>query len=64
MSFTENAWAVFNQSVKDYHVKDNVNSEEKNKMIMFIIYKFAWIILLVLGLGVLFLALLAIDVPY
>ena len=41
-----------------------VNSEEKNKMIMFIIYKFAWIILLVLGLGVLFLALLAIDVPY
>lgn len=41
-----------------------VNSEEKNKMILFIIYKFAWIILLVLGLGVLFLALLALDVPY
>ncbi|SIT97184.1 Protein of unknown function [Epilithonimonas bovis DSM 19482] len=47
MSFTENAWAVFNQSVEDYHVKDNVNSEEKNPFqadsLEWILYTKNWI---------------------
>lgn len=30
MSFTKNAWEIFNQSVEDYHIKDNVDSKEKN----------------------------------
>lgn len=47
MSFTKNAWAVFNQSVEDYHVKDNVNSEEKNPFqadsLEWILYTKNWI---------------------
>ncbi|GGG60793.1 DUF4254 domain-containing protein [Epilithonimonas arachidiradicis] len=30
MSLTEKAWEIFNQSVNDYHIKDDVNSEEIN----------------------------------
>ena len=30
MSFTESAWQVFNQSIQDYHVTDNVDANENN----------------------------------
>lgn len=30
MSFTESAWKVFNQSIQDYHITDNVDANEPN----------------------------------
>lgn len=30
MNFTENAWEVFNRSIEDYHITDNVDAPEKN----------------------------------
>lgn len=30
MSFTKTAWEIFQQCIKDYHVKDNVDTEMKN----------------------------------
>jgi hypothetical protein len=30
MKFTEKAWKIFNQSIQDYHVKDDVNQEISN----------------------------------
>lgn len=30
MNFTENAWEVFNRSIEDYHIADNVDAPEKN----------------------------------
>lgn len=30
MTFTENAWTVFNQAIKDYHINDDVDSQSKN----------------------------------
>lgn len=30
MSFTETAWEIFNQSIKDYHLKDDVNTMPEN----------------------------------
>lgn len=29
MNFTENAWEVFNRSIEDYHITDNVDAPEK-----------------------------------
>lgn len=30
MSFTEKAWTIFNRSISDYHISDDVNSTPKN----------------------------------
>ena len=30
MNFTETAWKVFNESIADYHVNDNVETQVKN----------------------------------
>ncbi|MXV37134.1 DUF4254 domain-containing protein [Flavobacteriaceae bacterium Ap0902] len=30
MKFTENAWEIFNQSIKDYHITDDVNAKIDN----------------------------------
>ena len=30
MTLTENAWAIFNQSIQNYHVEDNVDTPEEN----------------------------------
>lgn len=30
MKFTEKAWKIFNQSIQDYHIKDNVNQNINN----------------------------------
>lgn len=30
MTFTENAWTVFNQAITDYHINDDVDSKSKN----------------------------------
>lgn len=30
MTFTENAWQIFNKSIEDYHIYDNVDAQEKN----------------------------------
>jgi len=47
MSLTEKAWEIFNQSVKDYHIKDDVNSEEINPFqansLEWILYSKNWI---------------------
>ena len=47
MSFTENAWKIFNQSVEDYHIKDDVNSQENNPFqtgsLEWILYSKNWI---------------------
>lgn len=47
MSFTEKTWAIFNQSVEDYHKKDDVNSEENNPFpsntLEWILYSKNWI---------------------
>lgn len=47
MSFTENAWKIFNQSVEDYHIKDNVNTQEINPFqtdsLEWILYSKNWI---------------------
>ena len=47
MSFTENAWKIFNLSVEDYHIKDDVNSHENNPFqtgsLEWILYSKNWI---------------------
>ena len=47
MSFTENAWKIFNLSVEDYHIKDDVNSQENNPFqtgsLEWILYSKNWI---------------------
>lgn len=30
MSFSKNAWTVFNTSIEDYHIEDNIDSPSKN----------------------------------
>lgn len=47
MSFTESAWKIFNQSVEDYHINDDVNSLENNPFqagsLEWILYSKNWI---------------------
>lgn len=47
MNFSENAWAVFNQSIDDYHVQDdvdfNINNPFKEKTLERILYAKNWI---------------------
>lgn len=47
MSLTKTAWEIFNQSVEDYHIKDDVNSEENNPFqinsLEWILYSKNWI---------------------
>ena len=47
MNFTENAWKVFNQSINDYHQKDDVNTAINNPYqidkIEHLLYKKNWI---------------------
>ena len=47
MSLTEKSWEIFNQSIKDYHIKDDVNSEENNPLhvnsLEWILYSKNWI---------------------
>lgn len=47
MSFTEKAWEIFNQSVQDYHITDNVDSQENNPFqsntLEWILYSKNWI---------------------
>lgn len=48
MNFTEKAWEIFNQSINDYHISDDVNAEIKNPhdesdLIEHLLYKKNWI---------------------
>ncbi|RRQ46375.1 DUF4254 domain-containing protein [Chryseobacterium sp. SC28] len=47
MSLTDKAWEIFNKSVEDYHIKDNVNAEENNPFqtgsLEWILYSKNWI---------------------
>lgn len=47
MNFSENAWSVFNRSIEDYHVHDDVNTEIinpfENKTLEQILYAKNWI---------------------
>lgn len=48
MNFTEKAWEIFNQSIRDYHVENNVNSSIQNPysesdLIEHLLYKKNWI---------------------
>lgn len=47
MNFSEQAWKVFNQSINDYHLLDNVDAQEQNpfpeKSLEHILYKKNWI---------------------
>ena len=47
MSLTEKSWEIFNQSVKDYHITDDVNIEENNPFqtnsLEWILYSKNWI---------------------
>lgn len=47
MSLTEKSWEIFNQSVNDYHINDDVNSEENNPFqansLEWILYSKNWI---------------------
>lgn len=47
MNFSENAWSVFNKSIEDYHVHDDVNTEIinpfENKTLEQILYAKNWI---------------------
>ena len=47
MSFTDNSWKIFNQSVEDYHIKDDVNAQENNPFqtgsLEWILYSKNWI---------------------
>ena len=47
MSFTEKAWEIFNQSVKDFHINNDVNAEENNpyeeNSLEWILYSKNWI---------------------
>ena len=47
MSFTENAWKIFNQSVEDYHITDNVETPQNNPFpidtLEWILYSKNWI---------------------
>lgn len=47
MSFTDNVWKIFNQSVEDYHIYDNVDSKENNPFepntLEWILYSKNWI---------------------
>ena len=47
MNFTENAWSVFNQSIRDYHVQDDVNAQINNPysadQIEHLLYRKNWI---------------------
>ena len=47
MGLTEKAWKIFNQSVEDYHINDDVNSEENNPFqansLEWILYSKNWI---------------------
>lgn len=46
-TFSEQAWEVFNQSIKDYHLWDNVDAEEQNPFpknsLEYILYQKNWI---------------------
>ncbi len=47
MNLTEKAWEIFNQSVNDYHINDDVNSQENNPFqansLEWILYSKNWI---------------------
>ncbi|OJX32209.1 MAG: hypothetical protein BGO86_08545 [Chryseobacterium sp. 36-9] len=47
MNLTEKAWKIFNQSVNDYHINDDVNSQENNPFqansLEWILYSKNWI---------------------
>ncbi|MDL1913240.1 MAG: DUF4254 domain-containing protein [Bergeyella sp.] len=47
MSFSEKAWKVFNQSIADYHTKDEIGTEEQNpykeKTLENLLYSKNWI---------------------
>lgn len=48
MNFTEKAWDIFNQSIRDYHLKNNVDSElnnpySENDLLNHLLYKKNWI---------------------
>ena len=47
MSFTHTAWTIFNQSIEDYHLTDNVNTIESNPFqndtLEWILYSKNWI---------------------
>lgn len=48
MNFTENAWLIFNRSIEDYHVEDDVDAHMRNPypesdLIHFLLYKKNWI---------------------
>ena len=47
MKLTEKAWEIFNQSVRDYHINDNVDSAENNPFqansLEWILYSKNWI---------------------
>jgi hypothetical protein len=47
MNFSENAWSIFNRSIEDYHVHDNVDTEIsnpfENKTLEQILYAKNWI---------------------
>lgn len=47
MSLTDKSWSIFNQSIADYHMKDDVNSEENNPFqansLEWILYSKNWI---------------------
>jgi len=47
MNLTEKAWEIFNQSVRDYHITDNVDSAENNPFqansLEWILYSKNWI---------------------
>jgi len=47
MNLTEKAWEIFNQSVRDYHINDSVDSAENNPFqansLEWILYSKNWI---------------------
>lgn len=47
MTFTENAWKVFNRSIEDYHIHDHVDTPEnnpyKNNSLEWLLYSKNWI---------------------
>lgn len=48
MSFTEKAWKIFNQSIEDYHTKNDVNAQienpyDKSELIDHLLYSKNWI---------------------
>ncbi|MDX9704900.1 MAG: DUF4254 domain-containing protein, partial [Weeksellaceae bacterium] len=48
MSFTEKAWEIFNRSIDDYHIKNDVNTTiqnpyDKSNLIEYLLYTKNWI---------------------